>query len=136
MTHKLISNAVLLALVTAAALCPALATAQFVQTNIGALSPAGIVTAVDGGFNVSAGGSDIGGNNDQFVFNYQAVTGDFDFKVRVGSLTQADTWTKAGLMARATLDTNSPFAAAFATPSAAGAYFTTRVTPGAVASSV
>ncbi len=121
---------------TVAAFCPARASAQFVQTNIGALSPAGIVTTVEGGFDVSAGGSDIGGNNDQFAFNYQAVTGNFDYKVRVGSLTQVDTWTKAGLMARAALTTNSSFAAAFATPSAAGAYFTTRVNAGDVATSV
>lgn len=110
-------------------------------TSFGAVRPDEYRRAVagrncSGGFDVSAGGSDIGGNNDQFRVRLQAVTGNFDYKVRVGSLTQVDTWTKAGLMARAALTTNSSFAAAFATPSAAGAYFTTRVNAGDVATSV
>ena len=90
MNHKPVLTHCLSLLVAVAVLCPALAPAQFVQTNIGALSPAGVVTPAGGGFNLSSGGADIGGNNDQFAFNYQVVTGDFDYKMRIGSLTQAE----------------------------------------------
>jgi len=109
------------------------ASAQYTAADVGNLSPAGTVTPSGNGFNITTGGGDIGGTIDQFTFNYQTVTGDFDYKLRVNSLTQADTWTKAGLMARAALATNSAFAATLATPSAAGAYFSTRSSAVAVA---
>jgi Lamin Tail Domain/CotH kinase protein len=119
-----------------AAFHPAGAAEVFSSQDIGNLSPAGTVTPSGNGFNITTGGGDIGGTNDLFTFNYQTVTGDFDYKLRVNSLTLADTWAKAGLMARAALTSNSAYAATLATPSAAGSYFSTRATVGAVANNI
>ena len=56
---------------------------------------------------MTAGGADIWGTSDQFRYAYQQRTGDFDISVRVESLTQADLYSKAGLMARESLAANS-----------------------------
>lgn len=80
------------------------------------------------GFDVTAAGSDIRDMSDQFSLWWQQVTGDFDVKVRVASLGLVDAWSRAGLMARADLQTNSAFAASFATPTIAGCYFEYRAT--------
>ncbi len=93
--------------------------------NVGAPSPGLTTSLAGGGLDLSVGGV-MGGTNDQFGFSYESVTGDFDVKVRVASLTQADPWSRAGLMARATLTTNSPFAATFATTGGGGVHFGVR----------
>lgn len=49
---------------------------------------------------IVGGGTDIWGNFDDCQFAYKQWTGDFDARVRLESLTQADVWTKAGIMAR------------------------------------
>jgi regulation of enolase protein 1 (concanavalin A-like superfamily) len=103
--------------------------------NVGSPVPAGTSTPATGGFNLTVGGTDIGGMNDQFAFSHAAVTGDFDYKVRVAGLSFVDPWTKAGLMARAELTTNSPFAASLTSPSGSGAYFAFRPGTGVAASS-
>jgi len=59
--------------------------------------------------NGAAAGNDIGGSADQFNFEYQACTGDFDVSVRMAGLSPSDVWAKAGLMARETLDAGSRF---------------------------
>jgi regulation of enolase protein 1 (concanavalin A-like superfamily) len=66
---------------------------------------------------VDGGGSDIWGTSDKFHFVYQAVSGDVDIVARVDSITQADEWSKSGVMIRASLNANS--AHAFALVSAA-----------------
>ncbi|HUS35494.1 MAG TPA: lamin tail domain-containing protein, partial [Verrucomicrobiae bacterium] len=100
---------------------------EYVPINIGGT---GSTTSVSGGVDVSGMGADIGGTSDQFHFGYQQRTGNFDIQVRVANLAGADMWTKAGLMARETLTVNSRFAAAFATPSLAGAFALNRQTVG------
>ena len=102
----------------------------FAPQDIGSPAIPGSVAAVAGGYNITAGGTNTFGAGDQFTFNYQQVTGDFDFKIRVAGLTLADAWSKAGLMARETLVTNSAYAAAFATPSVSGAFFQWRASTG------
>jgi len=69
------------------------------STDIGAPA-AGSTTRTGDVVTMTAGGADIWGTSDQFRFAYQQRTGDFDFAVRVESLTQADLYTKAGIMAR------------------------------------
>lgn len=59
---------------------------------------------------ITAGGADIWGNRDEFHFAHIAVSGDFDLSVRVAGLEMADTYTKAGLMLRASLDDGAPHA--------------------------
>src|SRR5262245_47237227 len=74
----------------------------FISQSIGSPNPTGTFTPVTGGVDITVGGTDIGGTTDQFAFNYQTLTGDFDVKVRVSSLSLADAWSKGGLMARET----------------------------------
>ncbi|HWV99717.1 MAG TPA: lamin tail domain-containing protein [Candidatus Acidoferrum sp.] len=81
------------------------------------------VTILTNGLNVTAAGSDLGGVSDQFNFNCQVRSGDFDVSARVAGLSLADVWTKAGLIARETLDPASRFAAALATPTMTGCFF-------------
>src|SRR6185295_11196739 len=83
------------------------------------------------GYDITASGSDIGGTSDQFTFNYQQRTGDFDVKVRLQGLTLSDAWAKASLMARETLTATSRLAAVTATPSVSGCYFQARTVAGA-----
>ncbi|MEY2409392.1 MAG: hypothetical protein QOF48_2062 [Verrucomicrobiota bacterium] len=107
----------------------------FTPVDVGAPQPAGSVTASGNGYNISAGGLDIGGVSDQFTFNYQTLTGNFDVKVRLAGLSLADVWSKAGLMARETTAAGSAFAASLATPGSGGAFFESRPTTGAAATS-
>ena len=102
------------------------AAVTFTPAAIGSPQPAGGVVPVAGGLNVTAGGRDLGGTNDQFQFNYQPRTGDFDVKVRLDSLSLADAWSEAGLLAREDLTAGSRFASAMATPSISGSYFQSR----------
>ena len=93
---------------------------------VGGATPAGSFTPVAGGFDVSGGGADLGGTNDQFQFNYVPRTGDFDVMVRLGSVTLADAWSEAGMLAREDLTPGSRSASVIATPSISGCYFQSR----------
>ncbi len=100
---------------------------NFSATDIGSPALPGSSSLVgDGAFDVTGGGADIGGASDQFQFESRSHTGDFDVKVRVNSLTFADLWSKAGLMARETLAANSRFVASLATPTMAGCFLSYR----------
>ena len=100
--------------------------ASFLATNIGNPTIPGSATSVAGGYDVTGAGTNLGGMSDQFFFDYQSMAGDFDVQVRIATLSQSDAWAKAGLMARATLNTNSLFGAALATPSLTGCLFQSR----------
>jgi hypothetical protein len=100
---------------------------QFTSADVGNPAIAGSTAAVTGGFNLSGAGSEIGGTNDQFHFNYQEYSTNFDVKVRVQSLSFADAWSKAGLIARESLLGGSRFAAVFSTPSISGDFFQYRL---------
>jgi regulation of enolase protein 1 (concanavalin A-like superfamily)/fibronectin type 3 domain-containing protein len=90
-------------------------------------SPAGSTNVVSAGvaYDVAGGGPDIFGQTDGFRFVHRQVTGDFDVKVRVQSLSAANASARAGLMARETLANNSRNAFASAT-AADGFRFTAR----------
>lgn len=75
-----------------------------------------VYTAHSDTFEVTAGGSDIGGTSDAFHFVYEAVIGDFDMAVLVKRLDEADPESKAGLMARETLAVDSATLQTFFTP--------------------
>jgi hypothetical protein len=98
----------------------------YTAATIGNPQPPGGATPAPGGLNVTAGGRDIGGTNDQFQFSYQSRAGDFDVKVRLDSLSLADAWSEAGLVAREDLGGGSRFASVMATPSVSGSYFQSR----------
>jgi regulation of enolase protein 1 (concanavalin A-like superfamily) len=100
-------------------------------------NPPVISTVVNAGngVNVTAVGSDFGGNSDQGNFSYQIYSGNFDVEVRVAGLALSDIFAKAGLMARETLDPASRFAASIATPAMNGCFFEWRDPAGSVSSS-
>jgi hypothetical protein len=85
------------------------------------------VTFIDGA------GNYIGGTSDQFNLDYQLQAGDFDVTVCLAALGLSDLWAEAGLMARASLNAGSPFAAALATPSIVGDFFADRTATNAQA---
>ncbi|MDB6055526.1 MAG: CotH protein [Verrucomicrobiales bacterium] len=99
---------------------------EYTPLNIGSPIQGGSITAVAGGFNVTASGSDIGGVLDQFLFSCQPRTGNFDLQAQIPSMTLADAFSKAGIMARENTDPNCRFAAILATPSTAGTFFESR----------
>ncbi|MGD0674157.1 MAG: PA14 domain-containing protein, partial [Polyangiaceae bacterium] len=68
---------------------------------------AGSASAAGGTFTVVAGGDDIWNNNDAFHYVYMPVVGDFEFQARVTSLAYADYWSKAGVMLRDNLASDS-----------------------------
>ncbi len=76
---------------------------------------------------ITSGGSNIGSTSDQFNFDNEPVTGNFDVSVRLASLGLVNLWSQAGLMARVDLTGGSPFAAALATPGMNGDSFLVRV---------
>ena len=77
------------------------------QTDIGNPAIAGKVTIAEKEFEIIAGGADIWGTKDEFHFSYQTLKGDFDLSVQILSLSKANQYTKAGIMARADLSDNS-----------------------------
>ena len=103
-------------IVPQSALTPTISELTF--ADIGSPTPTGSSAIVTPGqsYNVTAGGRDVYGNSDEFRFGYRRVTGDFDTRVRVASLSATDAWTKAGLMARESLASNSRNVFAFTTP--------------------
>ena len=96
---------------------------QFASQDIGSGQIPSVVTVVSNGVNVTAAGSDLGGVADQFSFQYQLRTGDFDVTARLAGLGLSDLWAKAGLLARETLDPGSRFAASVATPDMNDTFF-------------
>jgi fibronectin type 3 domain-containing protein len=107
-------------LASAPATASATATAAVVNltsVDIGA-SPAGSTTTVTPGtaYTVTAGGPGVTGNSDGFRFLYTQVTGNFDVKVQVASITVAGNFSTAGIMARSTLDADSANVYMSATP--------------------
>jgi regulation of enolase protein 1 (concanavalin A-like superfamily) len=77
------------------------------STDIGSPALSGSTSRSGNAVTIVAGGADIWGTSDEFHFAHQPQTGDFDLAVRIESLVQTDLYTKAGLMARATLDADS-----------------------------
>lgn len=54
-------------------------------------------------FSVNAAGVDIWGTADQFHFVYQPISGDVDVRARVDAVSDASSWSKAGVMIRSSL---------------------------------
>ena len=63
-----------------------------------------------GVFAMSAEGADIYGATDEFRFVYKQLTGDGTIIARVDSIQNANVWSKAGVMIRNTLDSDSAHA--------------------------
>ncbi len=78
--------------------------------DIGSPGVAGSAMAMGTEIQMTGGGSDIWNNSDQFNYAYMPVSGDFVFVARVDSITEADVWSKAGIMLRDSLDADAVFA--------------------------
>lgn len=105
---------------------------EYVPVDIGSPVIASTAVYTTNGLSVTGAGANIGGSSDQFNLEYQLQTGNFDVAVCVAGLSLSELWAQAGLMARASLDPGSPFAAALATPGINGDFFVDRtITNGA-----
>ena len=77
------------------------------QSDIGNPALAGKVSITDNGLDITASGADIWGTRDEFHFSYQKLMGNFEMIVQVISLSKANQYTKAGIMARVDSSDNS-----------------------------
>jgi hypothetical protein len=98
----------------------------YANVPVGSPSLDGSQIPAGNGLNISGGGRDVGGTSDQFQFSHTQRTGDFDVKVRLDSLSLADAWSEAGLIAREALTPGARAASVMATPSISGCYFQAR----------
>jgi regulation of enolase protein 1 (concanavalin A-like superfamily) len=103
---------------------------EYTPATIGTPPIPGSTSPTPGGVNLVASG-EIGPRQDAFEFAYQQTTGNFDRRVRVAAFDPTDPFAVAGLMARASLEPNAPFAAAATTPTTIGSFLLTRSSPGA-----
>jgi hypothetical protein len=85
----------------------AITLAAFKHSDIGNPSFIGTVRILTDGVDITAGGADIWGTKDEFNFVYMERSGDFDLASRIESLTAANLYTKAGIMAREDLTPGS-----------------------------
>ena len=85
------------------------------------------------GVDVSARGGDIFGAADSAGMAAQNLSGNFDLRVRVESLTITDPYATAGLVVRSSEDANATFAGAFAGSPSVGVFFRSRSGSGASA---
>lgn len=107
---------------------------EYAPADIGAPSqPGSVVRLPEGGFDVTGGGTDIGGTSDQFQFGWEQRTGNFDLQVRVANVDVTDPFLHAGLMVRESLDSGARFAAIFASSAQLGCFFESRTGTGAPA---
>jgi len=77
--------------------------------DIGQVGAAGSTGESNGVYTVRASGADIWNTQDEFRFAYKSLTGDGEITARVDSLSAPDGWSKAGVMIRETLGSQSRF---------------------------
>ncbi len=92
--------------------------------DIGNPTPAGVhFSGKEGQIEVAAGGADVWGTSDQFTYAYSSRTNDFDVKVRVDAVQYiGNNWTKAGINARSSTDTNASMVWFYPTPPEGGSH--------------
>ena len=84
--------------------------------GIGSPSPAGGGGFANGTYTVVGGGGDIWNTSDEFDYASQSTSGDQTLVARVTSETDADSWSKAGVMFRDSAAADSMFVDILATP--------------------
>ncbi len=91
--------------------------APWLTRDIGAVGLAGGASFTNGIFTVTGSGADIGGTTDAFRFVHVATNGDCTIVARVASLEDyINSWSKAGVMIRESLETNAASAFIAVTP--------------------
>lgn len=106
----------------------------WVSADIGNAGLVGSVSHANGAFTMKGSGDDIWNTADAFRFAYQPLNGDGSIVARVASITNTDSWAKAGVMIRENLDANARNALVAVT-SANGVTFQRRTATGASTSS-
>jgi Zn-dependent metalloprotease len=87
-----------------------LAPAPWATADIGSVSKAGTICFKDGNFELAASGNGIDDKSDSFYFTYRQLTGDGEIIARVNSLQNTNSFAKAAVMIRESLNANSKFA--------------------------
>lgn len=83
---------------------------SFIAQDIGEPSLKGSTSQAGSNVTITAGGADIWGGRDEFHFAHIVIAGDFELTAQLPMLEMADTYTKAGLMLRASLEADAPHA--------------------------
>lgn len=98
---------------------PGLLTGQVTwqSQDIGSVVTPGSLIQSDNCMLIKGSGSDIWGNSDGFYYVYKNLKGDGSITVKVESMTNTNSWAKAGVMIRESLDANSAHAILFMSPS-------------------
>ena len=126
---------VLTALLWNAAVTWAQLPAPWDNQDVGSVGVAGSASHASGIFTVRGSGANVWGTTDGFHFVYRPMTGDGQIVARVDSVTNTDSWAKAGVMMRDGLEGGN--ANAFAFISAGGKVrFQRRRTAGGTTSSL
>jgi len=110
---------------------PAGLPSPWISTDLGAVTPAGEATHASGTFTIKGSGTDIWETSDQFQYVNQPITGDAEIIAKVNSLTNTNTYAKAGVMFRETLTPTSKHVMTDAS-AAAGIEFLSRNTTSGV----
>jgi endonuclease/exonuclease/phosphatase family metal-dependent hydrolase len=84
--------------------------------DVGAVAAQGSATSVNNIFTVSGSGSDVWGTADEFRFVYQQLTGDGSIVTKVSAVDNVNSWVKAGVMMRESLNANSRHAFMLVSP--------------------
>jgi regulation of enolase protein 1 (concanavalin A-like superfamily) len=90
--------------------------------DIGNVGAAGSFSPANGVFTVNGSGADIWNQADSFRYVFQAASGGCTLTARVLNIKNTDTWAKAGLMIRESLDPNSTYVALLVTSSSGIAF--------------
>jgi regulation of enolase protein 1 (concanavalin A-like superfamily) len=85
--------------------------------DLGSVGIAGSASYANYRFTLVGSGADIWGSSDQFRFMYQSLSGNGTITAKVYSQTNSNSWAKAGVMIRETLNANSKHAMAILSPS-------------------
>lgn len=88
----------------------------WISQDVGAVGVSGSINYSEGMFIVNGSGADIWGTVDAFRFVYFPVTGDCTIVTRVASVQNTNSWAKAGVMIRESLNANSTNAFIAVTP--------------------
>jgi hypothetical protein len=104
--------------------CFNLAATSFAWENrdIGAVSSDGSIEVSGDVYTIEANGRDIWGSADAFHYVYIPMSGDGNMVARVRSVENTNSWAKAGVMIRGTLDASSAHAMMIVTPGNGAAF--------------
>jgi len=81
-----------------------------ISQDIGDVAAAGSASESGGAYTIDGSGADIWGTADEFHYVYESLSGDGEIVARVVSVENTNSWAKAGVMIRESLDAGSKFA--------------------------